>query len=961
MSTNFQTLNIYYQNVRGLKTKLSTTFLLSQHTDFDVLCLTETFLDSSVMDTEIFDSNIFAVFRTDRSRLNSLKKTGGGVLIAVRNMFPAAMIDLLHDDVEMISVKLKLPSFTVYLFSVYIPPSMSSEVYKKCSDNIASAIENCNPEDRFVVCGDFNLPEIDWMFCEEDNCEIPVSPNSDKADDFLSSLSSLSLHQVNNICNHMNRMLDLVLCDDPNEIKVLENTNLLPLDIYHPALNICLESSLNFSATKKVYESSAMVYDFKKSKIVEMINHLSEIDWPTVLSCNDVNVDTKCFNDILYDAFEKFIPKRKVKKFDNMKPWMNDELKRLKNKKNKLHKSLKKEYDENVNREYLKVSKEMDAKLKLAYDNYISKVKSEIIVEPTNFWNFINIKRKVSANPSSIIHLGEEICGDQQIGDHYADFYQTVYKCYPRCEDRSFVEQSLSFGPPVLCPGDIEKALKDVKCSYVPGPDNVPATIVKKCSSVLSEPLCYLFNLSLTTGIFPEVWKSSFLIPLFKSGDRRLVSNYRGIAKLNVIPKLFESCIYESMFFNVKTKISSKQHGFLRGKSIQTNLLSLTNHITNSFSQKLQTDVGYFDFSKAFDQVHHELLLKKLQSFGFSNIYIKWIKSYLTGRTQRVTFNNFLSKNIEVTSGVPQGSHLGPLFFLMFINDLPECIQNCEILLYADDAKIFYSYDDVTGSDVLQSDISNLCDWCDNNYLSLNVKKCKMLTFTRRKNWINYKYNINLTDIERVYEFKDLGVLFDPKLSFSLHIESIHSKAKSRLGMIKRWSKEFNDWFITKCLFVSLVRSILEFASVVWSPSYMCHKNKIESVQKQFLIFVLKHLSWRDSFHLPPYRHRLLLIEMNTLEDRRIMLNVVFLTKLLDGKIDCPEILSTVQIYCPLRVSRNYNFLRIKLNTTNYLNNEPLTNIQRDFNALYPFFNFHLSIDVIKKNILYYFKELQRL
>lgn len=326
-----------------------------------------------------------------------------------------------------------------------------------------------------------------------------------------------------------------------------------------------------------------------------------------------------------------------------------------------------------------------------------------------------------------------------------------------------------------------------------------------------------------------------------------------------------------------------------------------------------------------------------------------------------MSFKNYLSKNINVTSGVPQGSHLGPLFFIMYINDLPDYIQNCDILLYADDAKIFYSYCDEHGCDILQSDFFNLCRWCDSNYLTLNINKCKILTFTRRKNLILHKYKILTTEIGRVYEFKDLGVHFDAKLSFSLHIDSIYSKAMSRLGMIKRWSKEFNDLWVTKCLFVSLVRSILEFASVVWSPSYSCYKSKIESVQKQFLLFALKNLNWSDRVHLPPYRHRLLLINLNTLEDRRRMLNVIFLSKLLNGKIDCSELLSFLNLYCPLRVTRNYNFLHIKFERTNYLYNEPFKNIQRDFNLLYHVFDFNLSSDVFKKSLHKYFIEHQRL
>ena len=178
--------------MRGLKTKLSNTYLLSQQTVYDVFCFTETNLDSTVLDTEVFDSDFFTVFRSDRSHLTSDKQSMGGALIAVKCEYPAYSLDLLNIDVEMIAVKLKLSSHSVYLFCVYVPPKTPADYYEKCSENITHAIGTCNPDDRLLVFGDFNFPDIKWMFCEEDNCLHPVSSVSAKAEEFLESLSTLS-------------------------------------------------------------------------------------------------------------------------------------------------------------------------------------------------------------------------------------------------------------------------------------------------------------------------------------------------------------------------------------------------------------------------------------------------------------------------------------------------------------------------------------------------------------------------------------------------------------------------------------------------------------------------------------------------------------------------------------------------------------------------------------------------
>ena len=451
---------------------------------------------------------------------------------------------------------------------------------------------------------------------------------------------------------------------------------------------------------------------------------------------------------------------------------------------------------------------------------------------------------------------------------------------------------------------------------------------------MLCDTLAHLFNASLTSGIFPNIWKESLIIPLHKNGSKSNVNNYRGIAKLSAIPKAFEHIVTDSITPQVTPIISDTQHGFTKGRSTVTNLLEFTSFVTDGFAAGKQTDVVFTDFTKVFDRLHHPLLLIKLDNTGFSPLLLRWIESYLSNRTQRVLFNNQLSRQVIVSSGVPQGSHLGPLLFTIFINDLPQAIQNSKIFMFADDVKICGSYNPALEPSVLQSDLDRFTEWCHANLLTVNVSKCKQMSFSWRE--IRHRqYNLNGTDLDSVTEFRDLGVLVDNKLRFNLHIQNIVGKAKAALGFMKRWSREFNDAYVTKLLFMTIVRPILEYASPVWSPYYDVHSDAIESVQKQFLLFALNYLPWDPELLLPPYKDRLKLIHLPTLESRRTSANVVFLHKLLSGDINSPMLLGRVKINVPQRSQRRYVPIWLDVCVTNYADNEPFRSICKDYNKLY--------------------------
>jgi len=367
----------------------------------------------------------------------------------------------------------------------------------------------------------------------------------------------------------------------------------------------------------------------------------------------------------------------------------------------------------------------------------------------------------------------------------------------------------------------------------------------------------------------------------------------------------------------------------------------------------MQTDVVYTDFSKAFDSVNHCLLLHKLNLIGFPYNLLIWLSDYLTNRTQNVVFKSAISRPVLVTSGVPQGSHLGPLLFNLFINDLPSVILHSNILMYADDVKLCLSFKDCFYSDLLQADLVNFYKWCKVNLLNLNCPKCKVMTFYRHLPHI-ISYTLNSVPLIRLDEVNDLGILLDHKLKFDKHVAFSVSKATQVLGFIKRWAKEFDDPYTTKLLYVSLVRPILEYGSCVWSPQYSNHQDRIESVQKKFLLFALRGFNWVSGSNLPPYTSRLLLINLPSLTNRRIMLGVMFMIKLVSGEIDSSYLLSQINFSVPSRHTRNFVPISLNLCTNNYSLHEPFRVLCTDYNKLYCVFNAEASTLTIKKSILFF-------
>ena len=404
----------------------------------------------------------------------------------------------------------------------------------------------------------------------------------------------------------------------------------------------------------------------------------------------------------------------------------------------------------------------------------------------------------------------------------------------------------------------------------------------------LSNPLSKIFSDSLKSGKLPQQWKIGKVVPIYKGKGRKCeASNYRPISLTSICCKVFERIIRGTIVDHLDRNglISKAQHGFLSGKSTQTQLLECINDWTKSIDRKHSIDVFYLDISKAFDTVSHPKLLKKLTSYGISGNLHKWISDFLSNRTQFVSVKNACSYNAKVDSGVPQGSVLGPILFLIYIyNDLAQVVKHCFLKMFADDTKIYFQCDRSLDRTILEIELELIFQWAKNNQLSIALHKCFVLHLGPS----NPKNPYVIDNVALVSEnfVKDLGVYVSDSAHFNVHISKICSKAYYMVNLIFR-AFVCRDPIFLIAMFNCYVRSILEFNSCVWSPSDIGLINQLENVQRRFTkrIPALTNLSYAD---------RLRKLKQDTLERRRLNMDMFQTYKIITGldKINFDEFFS---------------------------------------------------------------------
>ena len=382
------------------------------------------------------------------------------------------------------------------------------------------------------------------------------------------------------------------------------------------------------------------------------------------------------------------------------------------------------------------------------------------------------------------------------------------------------------------------------------GYDGVHPYVLKSGAEGFATPLALIFQKSLAEGEIPSVWKRANVTALFKKGNKGEASNYRPVSLTSIACKIMERIVSEEItkHFTKNDLFTKEQHGFIKGKNCTTNLLETLDEITFELSQGNSIDVLYTDMAKAFDTVSHTKLLVKTQAYGIGYLIINWLSSFLTGRTQRVVMGESASVWLEIKRGVPQGSVLGPLLFLIYINDLPEVVDN-STKLYADDNKNFQIVNTISDSVRMQNNINELCKWSNDWQIDFNISKCKVMHFGKNNNKFEYimctneeEKTLMKTKLER-----DVGVYISDELNWDYQIQEVTSKANKKLGWLSR-AFTYKDIHIMKILYCTFVRPLLEFAVPVWSPNFEKQVDILERVQRRAtkLIPSIRHFSYDD-------------------------------------------------------------------------------------------------------------------
>jgi hypothetical protein len=552
------------------------------------------------------------------------------------------------------------------------------------------------------------------------------------------------------------------------------------------------------------------------------------------LSSNDIWVKIKEF---IIQLMNDNIPTKEINSL-NKRPWINRKLKALFRKQRNLH-SLVKRWNDPIdkNRFCLIRAKASTLNDKL-FNEYIQKSLDDGDHSKT-FWRYIKSLKREPGIPSVRDSSGVLTTDSRVKANIFNNVLMGNYNFEAAIQvdptEREIVSEMF---PITIAINGITKLLARINASKSAGPDAIPGRILRTLAFELSPFLEILFKKILDTCQVPAEWKTAFVVPIPKGGDKHNPENYRPISLTCIVSRIFEHILHSSIYSHLQFNnlISSTQHGFRKGLSCETQLVSIIHDLAEAIDNRFETDVVFLDFKKAFDRVPHCHLLSKLKCLKINSSVVAIIESFLTGRSQKVIVEGALSDAASVPSGVPQGSVLGPLLFLCFINDMADKISS-KIRFFADDCCLYKVHQSDCDQVILQNDLDTIMEWCSKWGMELNLKKCVYMTVSRKRNQDVRSYFLGGHKLDKVRSYKYLGVTISDNLDWNDQINGVVMRANKALGFVRRNLKNCQKDTKLKC-YKTLVRPHLEYATSSWDPFRAAQIHRLEMVQRRSARFI---------------------------------------------------------------------------------------------------------------------------
>lgn len=790
-------LKLGHVNIRSLYPCFNDFKNILINEKFSILGITETWL-TPLITSDVLDVDGYKLFRNDRNG------RGGGVALYYDSRLDLKIFSCVNTpELEQIWVTIKIKQITYGIGIVYRPPSQNlNESLKNFENSIADILPVV---DNLIIMGDLNIN----MF----------NLNSNATVQFLELIGTYNLSQLVNeptrINNISTTLIDLIITNNNNLISDIGCTDLH--DLTDHRLVFCnLKVKIDHRSTK------LLTYrDFKNFNYDAFSNDLQLVNWDHIYNLSDINDKLSFLTTNILNLFNIHAPIRTIKVSKPKAPWLTDVIKIMIKTRDKLLSKYHRTKDNAHWIDYKNMRNYVTNAIKREKKAYLAFCCKKGSRETWKALETLNIKNKMKNNLPEDLKLPEDINNS---------FIQVAANAPPVCqellqffENNNFSNNSEQFKFVNTTNMHVEKIISKIK-SNAKGADDISITMIKYCIPYITDHITHLLNCILETSNFPIDWKKALIIPVPKISNPTTYADLRPISILPTLSKILERIIYNQMndFFNANNILPPQQSGFRQSYSTVTALLDVTDNIARAVDDKETTALVLLDYSKAFDTVNHDLLCAKLRFYGFHTSALNLIKCYLTNRTQSIVLDNTVSSALPVTAGVPQGSIIGPLLFILYTSDICRQLLYSYSHQYADDTNVYLSFtkDNALQAQLnLNSDLHNIQTYSIRNSLVLNPLKSAVIYFGNDSEWAATNLNITLAGVRLpiTTNAKSLGLTIDNRLRYREHVNKILQKCYLALRNLYR-NKAFLNIELKKKLSDSLVLSLMNYADIVYGP-----------------------------------------------------------------------------------------------------------------------------------------------